>query len=63
MSIGAQAQESIALRTREAQQAMSGVNLDEEAANLMRYQQAYQASSKVIQIASTMFETILAIGR
>jgi flagellar hook-associated protein 1 FlgK len=62
MSIGAQAQETIALRAREAQQGMSGVNLDEEAANLLRYQQAYQASGKVIQIASTLFETILSIG-
>jgi flagellar hook-associated protein 1 FlgK len=42
---------------------MSGVNLDEEAANLLRYQQAYQASGKVIEIASTLFETILGIGR
>ncbi|HZN23166.1 MAG TPA: flagellar hook-associated protein FlgK [Burkholderiales bacterium] len=63
MQIAADAQETIALRTRETQQAMSGINLDEEAANLLRYQQAYQASGKVIQIASTLFETILDIGR
>ncbi|WP_035053217.1 flagellar hook-associated protein FlgK [Andreprevotia chitinilytica] len=36
----------------------SGVNLDEEAANLLRYQQAYQASSKVIQIANQAFQAI-----
>jgi len=41
------------------QQAASGVNLDEEAANLMQYQQMYQANSKVIQTASTLFDTIL----
>ena len=63
MQISAEAQDTIALRARETQQAMSGVNLDEEAANLLRYQQAYQASGKVIQIASTLFETILEIGR
>jgi flagellar hook-associated protein 1 len=63
MQISADAQETIALHARETQEAMSGVNLDEEAANLLRYQQAYQASGKVIQIASMLFETILEIGR
>jgi flagellar hook-associated protein 1 len=61
--IASDAQDTIALRARERQQALSGVNLDEEAANLLRYQQAYQASGKIIQIASTLFETILDIGR
>ncbi|MCY0386009.1 flagellar hook-associated protein FlgK [Robbsia sp. Bb-Pol-6] len=41
------------------QQSVSGVNLDEEAANLMQYQQMYQANSKVIQTAGTLFDTIL----
>ncbi len=41
----------------------SGVNLDEEAANLLRYQQAYQAAGKVMQIASEMFDVLLSIGR
>jgi flagellar hook-associated protein 1 len=45
-----------------AQQSASGVNLDEEAANLIRYQQAFQAAGKAIQVASTLFDTILAIG-
>jgi flagellar hook-associated protein 1 FlgK len=45
-----------------AQQSVSGVNLDEEAANLLRYQQAYQASSKLITIAQQMFSSLLAIG-
>jgi len=43
------------------QQSVSGVNLDEEAANLLQFQQVYQANSKVIQIASSLFNTILAI--
>lgn len=38
---------------------LSGVNLDEEAANLLRFQQAYSASSKVINIANELFQTIL----
>lgn len=44
------------------QQSMSGVSLDEEAANLLRYQQAYQASAKVIEISSRIFDSILALG-
>jgi flagellar hook-associated protein 1 FlgK len=39
--------------------AVSGVNLDEEAAKLLQYQQAYQASAKMIQIAQSIFDTLL----
>ncbi|RPH43384.1 MAG: flagellar hook-associated protein FlgK [Burkholderiales bacterium] len=38
---------------------MSGVNLDEEAARLMQYQQAYQAAAKVIAAANEMFRSLL----
>jgi flagellar hook-associated protein 1 FlgK len=62
MQIASDAQDTIAVRARESQQSLSGVNLDEEAANLLRYQQAYQASSKVIEVASTLFDTILRLG-
>jgi flagellar hook-associated protein 1 FlgK len=62
MSIAAKAQEAIAERAVEAQQSVSGVNLDEEAANLMRYQQAYQASAKTIEVAIVLFDTILSLG-
>lgn len=41
------------------QQSVSGVNLDEEAANLLRYQQAYQAAGKLMQIASQLFDALL----
>ncbi len=44
-------------------QSTSGVNLDEEAANLLRFQQAYQASSQIISIANTIFDTLLAAVR
>ena len=40
----------------------SAVSLDEEAANLLRFQQAYQASAQVISTASKLFDTILGIG-
>ena len=63
MEISSQAQDAISQRARASQQSVSGVNLDEEAANLMRYQQAYQASGKVIEVASTLFDTILSLGR
>lgn len=44
------------------QQSESGVNLDEEAANLMKYQQAYQAAGKLMQTANTMFDVLLTLG-
>ena len=42
---------------------MSGVNLDEEAANLLKYQQAYQAAAQIIAIASENFQALLAAAR
>jgi flagellar hook-associated protein 1 FlgK len=60
-SIESQAQSALLDQTQAAQQSLSGVNLDEEAANLQRYQQAYQAASKSLAIAGTMFDAILQI--
>ncbi|MDC5819622.1 flagellar hook-associated protein FlgK [Vibrio europaeus] len=40
---------------------VSGVNLDEEAANMMKFQQAYMASSRIMQAANDTFNTILAL--
>ena len=45
-----------------AQSSLAGVNLDEEAAKLMQYQQQYQAVAKVISIAATLFDQILQIS-
>jgi flagellar hook-associated protein 1 FlgK len=39
--------------------AISGVNLDEEAANLLRFQQAYAASAQVISVANSLFDTLM----
>jgi flagellar hook-associated protein 1 FlgK len=61
LQVAATAQETLVRQTEEAQQSFSGVNLDEEAANLIRYQQIYQASGKMIEIASKLFDTLLAI--
>ena len=60
--VSAAAQENLAVQARQNQQSLSGVNLDEEAANLIRYQQAYQASGKVIEIATRLFDTLLGIS-
>ncbi|MDP2829108.1 MAG: flagellar hook-associated protein FlgK [Sulfuricellaceae bacterium] len=57
-----QAQAALVSQTQASQQSLSGVNLDEEAANLMRYQMAYQASAKMMQTANTMFNTLLELG-
>lgn len=43
-----------------ARESVAGVNLDEEAANLLRFQQAYQANAEIIRVADEMFRSILA---
>ncbi|MDQ6619005.1 MAG: flagellar hook-associated protein FlgK [Pseudomonadota bacterium] len=57
------AQTHLLHQAQSAQQAASGVNLDEEAANLQRYQQAYLAAGKLMSVAATLFDSILNIGR
>lgn len=42
---------------------VSAVNLDEEAANMLKYQQAYQAAAQIISTANQMFESLLAAAR
>lgn len=44
-----------------ALKAQSGVDLDQEAVNLVRFQQAFQASGRVMQVAADLFDTLLAI--
>ena len=41
------------------QSSLQGVNLDEEAANLVRYQQAYQAAAQIVAVANEVFDTLL----
>ena len=55
------AQEALLTQTTASREALSGVNLDEEAANLIKFQQAYQAAAKVIDMASKLFDAVLAI--
>lgn len=56
------AQTSLLSQATAAKEAVSGVNLDEEAAKLIQYQQAYQASAKVLETATTLFDTLLSIA-
>lgn len=57
--IGATAQQALLRQAVQDRDALSGVNLDEEAANLVRFQQAYQAIAQVITAADSMFQTLL----
>ncbi|MEW8202159.1 MAG: flagellar hook-associated protein FlgK [Candidatus Thiodiazotropha endolucinida] len=57
------AQESLLVRSQEAMAEISGVNLDEEAAKLIQFQQAYQASAQVISVAGTLFDTLIGAVR
>jgi flagellar hook-associated protein FlgK len=45
-----------------SREAAVGVNLDEEAADLIRFQQAYQAAAQVIQVSQRMFDTLIQLG-
>ncbi len=55
------ARQGLTDQLRAVQQSESGVNLDEEAANLIRFQQFYQANARVIDTASNIFDTILGL--
>lgn len=63
VEVAGQAQQSLADQAQSARDQVSGVNLDEEAAKLLQYQQAYQAAAKMIDIAGKLFDEILALGR
>lgn len=64
-NVGSQATTALATQSSlykqavSAQQSVSGVNLDEEAASLVRYQQAYQASAQIISTAQSIFNSLL----
>ncbi len=62
LQVTSTAQTSMLNEVIKQQQSISGVNLDEEAANLLRYQRAYEASAQAMKIANSMFESLLALG-
>jgi flagellar hook-associated protein 1 len=53
------AQTAINTQAQTAVESISGVNLDQEAANLLRWQQAYQASAQALTIANSLFASLL----
>ena len=59
MNTAQTAQTAVNTQAQTAVQSVSGVNLDEEAANLMQWQQAYQASAQALSVANTLFTTLL----
>lgn len=58
-----QAQQALDDQANADREAISGVNLDEEAADMLRYQQAYQAAAQLIATADTLFQSLLAAVR
>ncbi len=62
-NISANAQQSLLNRATEARENLAGVNLDEEAANLIKFQQSYQAAAQAIATASTLFDTLIGAVR
>lgn len=59
LEVASDARGAVLSQVVETRDALSGVNLDEEAANLLKYQQAYQASGRVISLSKDMFDQIL----
>jgi len=59
LQVKSDAQAALLKQSTDARDSLSGVNLDEEAANLLRYQQAYQASAKMIEVGSKLFDVLL----
>ena len=57
------AQEALFNQAKQARENLAGVNLDEEAANLIKFQQSYQAAAQVISIASSLFDTLIGAVR
>ncbi|MGZ5620363.1 MAG: flagellar hook-associated protein FlgK [Methylobacter sp.] len=61
--LGSSAQQSLLNQAKGARESLSGVNLDEEAANLIKFQQAYQASAQSISVAKSLFDTLIGAVR
>lgn len=61
--LSATAQRTLLDHAQESWHNVSGVNLDEEAANLIKFQQSYQAAAQVISTTSTLFDTLIGAVR
>jgi flagellar hook-associated protein 1 FlgK len=58
-SIASDMSAAVADQAEQARSSQAGVNLDEEAARLIQFQQSYQAAAKVLQVAQSLFDTLL----
>ena len=62
--VGSEVQLRVLEQSKADRSSAAGVNLDEEAANLVRFQQAYQAAARIISVADEIFQTLInAVGR
>ena len=61
--LNADARDQLLTDVQFSREAVSGVNLDEEAVDLTRYQQAYQAMARMVDTSNTLFDSLLAAVR
>ncbi len=61
--LSSSAQETLLNQAKGSRESLAGVNLDEEAANLIKFQQAYQASAQSISIVKSLFDTLISAVR
>ncbi len=62
-SVSKSAQETLLKQATGAKENISGVNLDEEAANLIKFQNSYQAAAKAVSVANSLFDTLIGAFR
>ncbi|WP_414683345.1 FlgK family flagellar hook-associated protein [Methylophaga sp. UBA4204] len=58
-TVSQETQAGLVSQIRQRSESVSGVNLDEEAANLIKFQQAYQAASQIITVSNTVFNSLI----
>ncbi len=62
-AVGRTAQDTLLKQATGAKENLSGVNLDEEAANLIKFQNSYQAAAKAVSVANSLFDTLIGAFR
>lgn len=61
--VSSAAQEALLNQARQDRESLAGVNLDEEAANLIKFQQSYQAAAQVVSVANSLFDSLISAVR
>lgn len=62
-NLSSSAQETLLNQAKASREGLAGVNLDEEAANLIKFQQAYQASAQSVSVVRSLFDTLISAVR